>query len=132
MIFLLTFWESAMENSIFLIITLTEFQIEHGWQICVWLYCLICFIVNSIDTDEFQEYVTSKLGEREEKILEKQHFTMNVDKNIAKIFSGSQMVSGMFLPKPRPPRRGRGLKNFVDSKNTAPPTLFLNSQKTVK
>ena len=30
------------------------------------------------------------------------------------------------------PRRGRGLKNFVDSKNPAPPTLLLNSQKTVK
>ena len=39
--------------------------------------------------------MTSKLGEREEKILEKQHFTMGVDENITKIFSGSQMVSGM-------------------------------------
>ena len=40
---------------------------------------------------------------------------------------------GMFLPKHRPPPAGgRGLKNFVDSKNPAPPTLLLNSQKTVK
>ena len=55
-----------MESNIFLIITLTGFQIEHGWLICVWFYCFICFIGNSIDTEGFQEYVSSKLGEREE------------------------------------------------------------------
>ena len=37
-------------------------------------------------------------------------------------------VTEMFLPKHRPPAGGRGLKNFVDSKNPAPPTLLLNSQ----
>ena len=95
-IFLITFWVNAMESNIFLIITLTGFQIEHGWLICVWFYCFICFIGNSIDTEGFQEYVSSKLGEREKRILEKQHFTIDIKSDIADVLSRSQMVSGLF------------------------------------
>ena len=84
-----------MESCIFLIIISKGFQIELGWQISVWLYYLISFIGNSIDTEGFQEYVSSKLCEREKRILEKQHFTMDVDGDIANVFSKSQMVSGL-------------------------------------
>ena len=51
-------------------------------------------IGNSLDTKMFQSYVKEKLAKREQRILQKQHMTMDVDSDFAKSFKSSQMVSG--------------------------------------
>ena len=50
-------------------------------------------IGNSINGEEFDDYVTSVLSTREKKIISKLNLTINVPQKFAHIFKDSKMIS---------------------------------------
>ena len=77
-----------------LIAILITSQIGTGWQTYVSSKYYGNPIGNTLDSNGFQKLINAKLKARESELLASQTLTMNVNKNIANIFSSSSIVSG--------------------------------------
>ena len=86
-----------MALTICLIAILITSQIETGLQTYVSSKYYGNPIGNTLDSNGFQKLINAKLKARESELLASQSLTMNVDKNIANIFSSSSMVSGTIV-----------------------------------
>ena len=82
---------------IYLIAILITSQIRTGLQTYVSSKYYGNPIGNTLDSNGFQKLINAKLKARESELLASQSLTMNVDKNIANIFSSSSMVSGTIV-----------------------------------